>query len=329
MFAFSILLAIGDFPKPVVSLNPSYGAFLGGESTSVSCSCQCPVTRIHSCYNSKCREAELSEGQCETSFPLKYLRKGKTSYNCECFLQLENGTWRRSGMTDPIQIRVGDELSKPMIKVLSDSGSSSSGDYVVISCKGDIRPRGGIFNLCHSQKNDFTQERPVSGVENIAFFTINIHEPISVGNYSCQYETEVNGHVITSPFSQSVAVVERGKEGHTSKDAQMRLYLYVGLGCTAVIIVVLCLIIIKKGRYKSQTIQRTAPSAVQNTHDGHDRIYYSANLIHHRTMDEYSDVHGNKCEGVTYAALNMDGLSQNEAASVNRGETCVYMDVKN
>ncbi|XP_048476641.1 uncharacterized protein LOC125487964 isoform X2 [Rhincodon typus] len=285
MFAFSIFLAIvhshvlvemqdiQDFPKPVVSLSPSYGVFLGGESTSLSCSCQCPVTSIHSCYNSKCREAELSEGQCETSFPLEYLRRGKTSYKCECFLQLENGTWRRSGMTDPIQIRVGDELSKPTIQVLSDYGSNSSGDYVVISCKGDIRPRGGIFYLYHSQRNYLTHERHVSGIEDTAVFTINAHEQTSFGNYSCQYQTEVNGRFIISPSSQSVAVVMKGKEGHTSKDAQMRLYLYVGLGCAVVIIVVLCLIIIKKGRNKHRNIQRTAPSAVQNTHsEGSDSI---------------------------------------------------------
>ncbi|XP_043539767.1 uncharacterized protein LOC122544524 isoform X3 [Chiloscyllium plagiosum] len=294
MFAFSIFLTtvhfhilvemqeIYDFPKPIVSLNPSYGVFLEGEATSVNCSCQCPVTRVQFFYNSICHHKDLHEGQCETSLPLTPLNRGKASYMCECLFLLENGTWRRSGLTDPVQIHVGDQLSKPNIKALSDSDANSSRDIVSISCQGDIRPSGGIFSFYNSRRKDFRQEYHVTGLEDTAVITINIHEHSSAGNYSCRYKTEVNGRSILSPFSQSVSVTEKRKDDHTSKAAQKRLYMFVGLGCAAVIIVllvVLCLLIVKKGQNKRQNIPRTASTAVQITdskdQDGIWRVFQS------------------------------------------------------
>ncbi|XP_060712964.1 uncharacterized protein LOC132837309 [Hemiscyllium ocellatum] len=225
-----------------------------------------------------------------------------------------------------------DQLSKPTIKVLSDSDANSSRDNVLISCQGDIRPSGGIFYFYNSRRKGFRQKHHVTGLEDTAVFTINIHEHSSAGNYTCQYETEVNGRAILSPSSQSVSVTEKRKEGHTSKAAQKRLYTFVGLGCAAVIIVLLvmlCLLIVKKGQNKRQNIQRAASIAVQIT-DSKDKdgIYDNANLIYCKSMGEYSEVHDNNCESVTYAALNIEGSNQNTSASVVREELCVYMDVK-
>ncbi|XP_043539766.1 uncharacterized protein LOC122544524 isoform X2 [Chiloscyllium plagiosum] len=312
MFAFSIFLTtvhfhilvemqeIYDFPKPIVSLNPSYGVFLEGEATSVNCSCQCPVTRVQFFYNSICHHKDLHEGQCETSLPLTPLNRGKASYMCECLFLLENGTWRRSGLTDPVQIHVGDQLSKPNIKALSDSDANSSRDIVSISCQGDIRPSGGIFSFYNSRRKDFRQEYHVTGLEDTAVITINIHEHSSAGNYSCRYKTEVNGRSILSPFSQSVSVTEKRKDDHTSK-----------------------------GQNKRQNIPRTASTAVQITDSkDQDGIYDNANLIYCNSMGEYSKVHDNNCESVTYAALNIEVSNQNTSASVVREELCMYMDVK-
>ncbi|XP_059498368.1 uncharacterized protein LOC132207175 isoform X2 [Stegostoma tigrinum] len=250
MFASPILLAIDDLPKPVVSLNPSYGEFLEGETTFVRCSCQCPATRTHSCYNSEISDTAVPEGQCETSFQLKPLRRGEASYSCECLFVTENGTRRRSGWTEPILIHVGDHLSQPTI-TLSDTGASSAMGDVVISCKGEIRPDGGIFYLYNSQREGFRQQRHVTGLEGAAAFAINVYEHASGGNYTCRYETNVNGRPVLSPSSQSVSVKEKGKWDRKSKGAQTGFYLYVGLACAAVIILLLallCLIIIKKER---------------------------------------------------------------------------------
>ncbi|XP_043539760.1 uncharacterized protein LOC122544523 isoform X7 [Chiloscyllium plagiosum] len=273
MFVFSILLSIVHFhvliemheiygiPKPVVSLNPSYEVFLEGETTLVKCSCQCPVTRTHCCYSHdlECSEINLPEGQCDTSLQLKFLTRGESTFKCECLFALANGTWRRSGFTDPIQINVS-------------------------------------------------------------------------GNYSCQYETVVNGAAIFSRSSQSVSVTEKRKMDRPSKGTKPELYLYIGLGCAAVIIilfVVPCLILIKKGRNKHRNVQRTSTSTVQNRHSkNHDGICGNANLIYYNPTGEYSDVNDKKCEGVTYAVLNMDRINKNESASVVREEPCVYMDVK-
>ncbi|XP_072422932.1 uncharacterized protein [Chiloscyllium punctatum] len=344
MFTFSIFLTtvhfhilvemqdIYDFPKPVLSLSPSYGVFLEGEATSVNCSCQCPVTRVQLCYDSKCSHNDLLEGQCETSFQLKPLNRGKASYMCECLLLLENGIWKRSGFTDPVQIHVGDQLSKPNIKALPDSDANASRDNVLISCQGDIRPSGGIFYFYNSRRKDFRQIHHVTGLEDTAAFTINIHEHSSAGNYSCRYETKVNGRAILSPLSQSVSVTEKRKDDHRSKAAQKRLYVFVGLGCAAVIIVllvVLCLLIVKKGQHKRQNIQRAASIAIQIADSkDQDGIYDNANLIYFNSMGEYSKVHDNNCESVTYADLNIEGSNQNTSTSVVREELCVYMDVK-
>ncbi|XP_059498065.1 uncharacterized protein LOC125449952 isoform X1 [Stegostoma tigrinum] len=343
MFASPILLAIVlfhvlvktqdvyDLPKPVVSLNPSYGEFLEGETTLVRCSCQCPATRTHSCYNSEFSDTAVPEGQCETSLQLKPLRRGEASYSCECLILTENGTWRRSGWTEPILIHVGDHLSQPTI-TLSDTGASSAMGDVVISCKGEIRPNGGIFYLYNSRREGFRQQRHVTGLEGAAAFAINVYEHASGGNYTCRYETNVNGRPVLSPSSQSVSVKEKGKRDRKLKGAQTGFYLYVGLACAAVIILLLALlwlIIIKKGRKKRQKNQRAASKAVQSSHSkDHDGIYDNANVMQHNTMGEYPDVHDNRHDGVTYAALIMDGLNQNESASVIREETCVYMDVK-
>ncbi|XP_043539768.1 uncharacterized protein LOC122544524 isoform X4 [Chiloscyllium plagiosum] len=224
------------------------------------------------------------------------------------------------------------QLSKPNIKALSDSDANSSRDIVSISCQGDIRPSGGIFSFYNSRRKDFRQEYHVTGLEDTAVITINIHEHSSAGNYSCRYKTEVNGRSILSPFSQSVSVTEKRKDDHTSKAAQKRLYMFVGLGCAAVIIVllvVLCLLIVKKGQNKRQNIPRTASTAVQITDSkDQDGIYDNANLIYCNSMGEYSKVHDNNCESVTYAALNIEVSNQNTSASVVREELCMYMDVK-
>ncbi|XP_060712772.1 uncharacterized protein LOC132837097 [Hemiscyllium ocellatum] len=341
MFAFSILLEIVhfqvlvemqeiyDLPKPVVSLNPKYEVFLEGETASVKCTCQCPVTRIHSCYSDdpSCRFIDLSEGQCETSSQLKPSKRGESRYTCECLFMSVNGTWRKSPLTDPILIHVKDQLSKPIIKVLANSAVNSNTDNVMISCKGEIRSKGGIFYLYNSQQENFIQHRHVPGLEDASTFTISAHEYSSTGNYSCRYQTEVNGCPILSPFSQPVSVTEKREMEPPSKGAKPGMY--TGLGCAAMIIIllgVLCLIIIKKGRNKHRNVQRTASRTVQNRHSkNNDGICGNANLIHYNPAGEYSDVDDKKCEGVTYAVLNMD---KSESASVVREEPCVYMGVK-
>ncbi|XP_060713022.1 uncharacterized protein LOC132837371 [Hemiscyllium ocellatum] len=347
MLAFSIILSIVhfhvliemheiyDFPKPRVSLNPSYEVFLEGETTVVKCSCQCPVTRIHCCYSHYLEHSEINlpEGQCETSLELKLLTRGESTYKCECLFALANGTWRRSGFTDPIQIHVSDQLSKPIIKVLQDSRDNSNRDNVVISCKGEIRPGEGTFYLNNSWgPGSRGHHLEVTGRNDTVYFTINAFEHTSAGNYSCRYETVVNGVAIFSPFSQSVSITEKRKMDRPSKGTKPKLYLYIGLGCAAVIIilfVVMCLIRIKKGRNKHRNVQRTSSSTVQNRHsENHDGICGNANLIYYNHTGEYSDVNDKKCEGVTYAVLNMDHMNKNESASVVREETCVYMDVK-
>ncbi|XP_072422935.1 uncharacterized protein [Chiloscyllium punctatum] len=224
------------------------------------------------------------------------------------------------------------QLSKPNIKALPDSDANASRDNVLISCQGDIRPSGGIFYFYNSRRKDFRQIHHVTGLEDTAAFTINIHEHSSAGNYSCRYETKVNGRAILSPLSQSVSVTEKRKDDHRSKAAQKRLYVFVGLGCAAVIIVllvVLCLLIVKKGQHKRQNIQRAASIAIQIADSkDQDGIYDNANLIYFNSMGEYSKVHDNNCESVTYADLNIEGSNQNTSTSVVREELCVYMDVK-
>ncbi|XP_043539755.1 uncharacterized protein LOC122544523 isoform X3 [Chiloscyllium plagiosum] len=335
---FHVLIEMHEIygiPKPVVSLNPSYEVFLEGETTLVKCSCQCPVTRTHCCYSHdlECSEINLPEGQCDTSLQLKFLTRGESTFKCECLFALANGTWRRSGFTDPIQINVSDQLSKPIIKVLQDSRDNSNRGNVVISCKGEIRRSGGTFYLYNNWGEGSRQYRlEVTSLEDTADFTINAFEHTSAGNYSCQYETVVNGAAIFSRSSQSVSVTEKRKMDRPSKGTKPELYLYIGLGCAAVIIilfVVPCLILIKKGRNKHRNVQRTSTSTVQNRHSkNHDGICGNANLIYYNPTGEYSDVNDKKCEGVTYAVLNMDRINKNESASVVREEPCVYMDVK-
>ncbi|XP_067833455.1 uncharacterized protein [Heptranchias perlo] len=318
-------LYVNDLPKPTLALNPPYGVFLKGETVTLICRCQCPLTanRYYRDQNYM-TERKSPKGQCETSLSFTAQQGYDKSYTCECLLS-DISYWRSSRPSDPVQIVTRDQLSVPSIFMAPDSGAVSNGEMLHVTCRGDIRSTGGTFYLYKGLDGKVAQSHSVSGAEGTVTFTINIENKDSSGKYRCRYQTQFAGREFLSPSSKDVTI--------TVKGAGKRFLLYVGLGCAAGIIVLLfvvlaCFLISKTRKTRRQNTERSealsAGVTIQETGDHtYDEMIFSSHPVNKR-----AEVPANDHQELTYATLNMGALIRNEAALTTTPDTSLYAEVK-
>ncbi|XP_067833429.1 uncharacterized protein [Heptranchias perlo] len=270
-------------------------------------------------------DLESPEGQCETTVGISVVdQRYDGNYTCECTLS-DNGNWRYSERSEPVQIVTRDELSVPSIFMDPDSGAVSNGEMLEITCQGDIRSTGGTFYLYKDLERTTAQSQNVTGAQRSVTFTINTERKGSSGKYHCEYETQVTGRWLISPPSKDVTI--------TVKGAGKRFLLKVGLGCTAGIIVLLfvvlaCFLISKTRKTRKQNTERNeALSAGVTIQETGDNTYSQLNFSSHPD-NQRAEVPANDHQELTYATLNMGALIRNEAALTTTPDTSLYADVK-
>uniref|UniRef100_UPI00398F4CB8 osteoclast-associated immunoglobulin-like receptor n=1 Tax=Pristiophorus japonicus TaxID=55135 RepID=UPI00398F4CB8 len=247
MVTFSVILGIVhlvslvgyeivyNIPKPTLSLDPPYAAFLNSERVILTCRCQCSVTK-HRYYRGHdlLLELERPEGKCETKVNLPVSLSSEGTYACQCFREGFVPV-TASPASEPVTIHITDTLLKPTISTAPASGAVSNGQKVDITCKGDIRLPGVLFFFYKGYEGRNVQTRAVLDTEWSDTFTINSLNKSSAGKYCCRYQSAVPGHRMDSPLSKYVTITV--KEQYLT-DAIVRLCL-----CALVIIVMLIIIV--------------------------------------------------------------------------------------
>ncbi|XP_038644233.1 uncharacterized protein LOC119960685 [Scyliorhinus canicula] len=268
MFPVSVLLWIlevgelvrdveaGGLQKPVLTVDPPFGKFITGEKITLRCRCYCPVTRIEYYHNgAEAGYKDLKKGKCKASRDHSFAVVKGGNYTCRCQAE-ENGAWTNPDVSDPIQIQIGDEVSPPTISKRRHSGAKLNSDTVLISCKGDIRSKGGNFQLCRIPREQHVQTLEVRDGQKNVTFAINVADPDSLGNYMCRYQTVVLEVWKMSSFSKFVTLTDKVEQNDTS--------LYIGLGCAAFIIVLVIAAVIAgviiKCRRTGRQLNESAPA---------------------------------------------------------------------
>ncbi|XP_067878415.1 uncharacterized protein [Heterodontus francisci] len=209
--------------------------FLPGEKINLTCSCQCPVTRI---YFYRCQstidDINLKDGKRENAFDFIAEREQKGNYTCQCLTNTER--WTYSKPSDPVQISIRDIVAVPRISMHPTPGVFSVGKRVLITCKGDIRCTGETFHLYRN--NERLLSRDVSDAARNVTFPIDIQGTQSAGNYSCRYQTEVLLNMKHSPFSEDAMISVRVMKGQYLTAALIQLGLSILLFIVMLIIVV-------------------------------------------------------------------------------------------
>ncbi|XP_038642989.1 uncharacterized protein LOC119958579 isoform X2 [Scyliorhinus canicula] len=97
-----------DISVPTLSVTPEFKVFLTGEDIHLTCRCQCPIWRIHSCRNRKLIRnlyRDVNEGECENTIEFVAAPILEGNYTCQCLI-LEFAKWRFSNQSDPIPIQI-------------------------------------------------------------------------------------------------------------------------------------------------------------------------------------------------------------------------------
>ncbi|XP_038636818.1 uncharacterized protein LOC119955052 [Scyliorhinus canicula] len=313
-----------DLTKPSLYLNPPFKVFLSGESVTLICSCQVPITRIH-LYRNQEREQILRKdpknGMREVSFSFSV---DQANYTCQ-WLHGMAGTWRYSEKSDSVEILIGDKPLRPTISRYPSSGVVPIGKKVNISCQGEIRSLGGTFHLYRNKEAEAVQSRTVPDSTQRVTFTIATEKEQTNGSYTCQYETEIQGGMKTSPFSKAVKIIVKDKSQMSTKNSDLEqgdktaFPLQATLGIAAAIIFVLLAAVVffflANGRKsKRHNIPRCTVSENGMSNQG------TADLVHHSQSGPLnpeanglqSEVPENNDQEITYASLNLEVLRRKE-----------------
>ncbi|GCC16871.1 hypothetical protein chiPu_0017372, partial [Chiloscyllium punctatum] len=157
--------------------------------------------------------------------------------------------------------------SPPTIHKFPAPQSSSDGQVIAITCKGDIHSSEGTYYLYNSQHQNYTQFLHLTRDEKTATFTIKlgIH---SFGNYSCNYKTKIFGNWVYSPFSKHVSITQEDEWRYKAEqDAQRNLCWHVDVISGVLLIVLLIVtltfffIVNKAAQSKRHTIKRKSITA--------------------------------------------------------------------
>ncbi|XP_072405153.1 uncharacterized protein [Chiloscyllium punctatum] len=201
---------------------------------TMHCRCQCPVSMIYLYGGSEVSHLlNTSLLHCDANLPIKVKDIYEGTFQCQCLLTADHRNL--SSPSNPIQIHVRDKPSPPIVSIVQGS-ASPEGDTVIITCRGEIRSRGGIFYLYKSHFRGFTQLRRVTVDEQSVNFTVSVTGKEAAGNYSCLYQTEISGHPIASSFSESVTIAWKQQDNNAVTLVHLCLSLFVLITLTVIII---------------------------------------------------------------------------------------------
>ncbi|XP_048476650.1 uncharacterized protein LOC125487966 isoform X2 [Rhincodon typus] len=267
--------------------------------------------RIH--YNRNghnCHYKDTDAKQSEKYHKVTAGRENMETYSCECLLS-ENGQWVYSGHSNQVHLNIQDHPIAPSISMDPFDGVVSVGQKVKITCQGEIRAKGGTFYLHRNKTEAPVLSRNTSGTEQTVIFTIDIGNSQTAGNYRCEYQTEIEGRMAVSPFSNEVKIIFR--------ESSTYFPLYAKLGCAAVILLLLlvtvtCFLIAKRRKASCQNTESPVTFASGAVIQKNDSNMCLSSEPERNKLN--SEEPGMVQEGITYATLNMEILSHNKGSLV-------------
>ncbi|XP_038642987.1 uncharacterized protein LOC119958579 isoform X1 [Scyliorhinus canicula] len=201
-----------DISVPTLSVTPEFKVFLTGEDIHLTCRCQCPIWRIHSCRNRKLIRnlyRDVNEGECENTIEFVAAPILEGNYTCQCLI-LEFAKWRFSNQSDPIPIQIRDKPPAPQIVKEPSSIVGSTGMKINIKCHREFNSTRGTFYLHRNKEGAAIQSLDFSGATQTVTFTVDNHPEPLYEAYVCRYKTDILGRMIYSPFSKDFKMTEQG-----------------------------------------------------------------------------------------------------------------------
>ncbi|CAM5173337.1 unnamed protein product [Eretmochelys imbricata] len=194
-----------SYPKPSISLSPSWGVSLGG---AVAVWCWGQHRGMQFVLNKEGRRFQtVASKGLEAVFPISNVRwEDRGSYSCSYQNRLE--PFAVSSPSDPVDLAVRDtSLPRPSIS-LSPTGVTAPGANVTIRCWGQ---RQDVRFFLH-KAGDLNPPRHTDPAGDGAEFRIPTVGRQHGGNYSCSYRPRSDPFVSSQP-SHPVQLVVAGESG--------------------------------------------------------------------------------------------------------------------
>ncbi|CAM4672523.1 unnamed protein product [Lepidochelys olivacea] len=187
-----LVVAEPSYPKPNISLSPSWGVSLGG-AVAVWCRGQHRGMRFVLNKDGRCFQTVASKGL-EAEFPISNVsREDRGSYSCS--YQNRSEPFAMSSPSDPVDLAVTDpSLPRPSIS-LSPTGVTAPGADVTIRCQG--QPWDVRFFL--HKAGDLNPPRHMDPAGDGAEFHIPTVGRQHGGSYGCSYRPRSEPFVSSQP----------------------------------------------------------------------------------------------------------------------------------
>ncbi|XP_044845134.1 immunoglobulin superfamily member 1-like [Mauremys mutica] len=198
-----IIVGEPSYPKPSISLSPSWGVLLGG---AVTVQCQGQHQGVRFVLNKEGRHfPPVDSDGLETEFFISNVRREPGgSYSCSYHSRSE--PFNVSYPSDPVELVVRDpSLPRPSIS-LSPTGVTAPGADVTIRCQGQRRD---VRFFLH-KAGDLNPQRHMDPAGAGAEFRIPSVGRQHGGNYSCSYRPQSQPFVSSQPSDPVQLVVAEG-----------------------------------------------------------------------------------------------------------------------
>ncbi|XP_029435953.1 Fc receptor-like protein 5 [Rhinatrema bivittatum] len=202
-----VSLSMADPPQPPsISLHPQYNVYIPAEKVTMWC--EAPTTfRVSRVIFYKDGE-KVSESQdiyiCGYTIDAIH-KENAGSYSCQYRIREIS-----SPQSTSVSLRVTDPLSSPKLSLHPPDGSVSEGGDVTMNCTVPGRYENVTVHFYKGEEALYSEALEAPGGE--VSFTIRIGQRniFNAGDYSCSYETEIQGRRLSSPQSTPIPVSLNG-----------------------------------------------------------------------------------------------------------------------
>ncbi|CAM4617903.1 unnamed protein product [Lepidochelys kempii] len=303
-----LVVAEPSYPKPNISLSPSWGVSLGG-AVAVWCRGQHRGMRFVLNKDGRRFQTVASKGL-EAEFPISNVsREDRGSYSCS--YQNRSEPFAMSSPSDPVDLAVTDpSLPRPSIS-LSPTGVTAPGANVTIRCQG--QPWDVRFFL--HKAGDLNPPRHMDPAGDGAEFHIPTVGRQHGGSYGCSYRPRSEPFVSSQP-SHPVQLVVAGESGPLAPPS-LTSHIIAGASAAAagLLLLLVAFLCFRKTRARKGAAPRpssTSPMGALKASAQKDPVYTSINEGKEpQTLEPDPGV-----QGLTYAELDVQVLQAKRGVKV-------------
>ncbi|XP_072350744.1 immunoglobulin superfamily member 1-like, partial [Scyliorhinus torazame] len=218
--------------KPRAVLDQSTGVYVRGETLTITCT----VTgdnreKYFNFYKDKQRLSSRQIVRNDNFGTFRATgRRSEGRYACQYEISV-SGRQLISRMSETVEVTISD-LHKPHLSVDLD-GVSEGGD-ITFNCTSPLERPGIAFYLYRQEEPPLVSVKPPDEDRHAVTFAIKNIDHSKIGNYTCQYEANINGRNLSSPHSDAVRI--------TVRESKSIAPLAAGVGSAAGLILILALL---------------------------------------------------------------------------------------